>query len=60
MRRVTCTCKPSELLVCAYCRVEYHRTLALAMKSPDGPIRMRLFYVAERRAQKAPMERLAA
>lgn len=49
MPRVTCTCKPSELLACAYCRTEYYRTLRLAMMSPDEPVRMSLTYFGERR-----------
>jgi hypothetical protein len=42
MNRVTCTCKPSELLACAYCRTEYYRTLKLAMMSPNEPLRFQL------------------
>ena len=49
MERVTCTCKPSELLACAYCRTEYYRTLRLAMKSGDESIRLSLTYFGERR-----------
>lgn len=40
--RVTCTCKPGELLAYPYCRAEYYRTLSLAMMSPDEPLRFQL------------------